>query len=483
MSVKIRDRKIDEGEFLRERKTVLSMWPTGKEVNLEEAIEYHKKLPDHKNFMKVADKIHQEGRSVVFPRAGTPILEQEIELNKTLYESGLPMIPVTPDSYCRLLKFDKAKQGLEDSIKSGKPKLNGFPTVIHGVKNTRKVVESTGAALNQRMTNLDTRLMGEIAFAAGMTAGLQDPMIDFGCYEKNSTLEQIVRNCQYIWRLMGYYSERGAMITLDIDGMLANGVFPLSVSIAGVVAVALLAARQGVKSIIPWANMQGHIGQDVAWARLTRRLTREYLDRFGYKDTATPALFMAQVPIFPYPQDMGWSFGFLDYSAMVAAMAEAEGVYLRTIDEGAGIPVKEAHAVSYRSANWIFNVVRQQKINFQMEEVRNEERIAEMEIRALLDKVFEVGDGDLAGGLQKAFDLGFMDTPLSSNVHTQGKALGVRDIRGACRYLDFGNLPLPKEAKEYNQEKIAERERIQGKKLDYHTVVEEFWSFSKARLV
>ena len=483
MTGKVRDRKIGEGEFFKERQTVLSMWPTGKEVDLEEAIEYHRKLPDHKNFMKVADQIRREGRTVVFPRAGTPILEQEIELNKTLYESGLPLIPVTPDSYCRLLKFDKAKQGLEDSIKSGKPKLNGFPTVIHGVKNTRKVVESTEAALNQRMTNLDTRLMGEIAFAAGMTAGLQDPMIDFGCYEKNSTLEQIVRNSQYVFRLMGYYAERGVIITLDIDGMLPNGVFPLSVSIAGVVAVALLAARQGVKSIIPWSNMLGHIGQDIAWARLTRRLTREYLDRFGYKDAATPALFVAQVPIFPYPQDMGWSFGFLDYSAMVAAMAEAEGVYLRTIDEGAGIPVKEAHAVSYRSANWIFNVVRQQKINFQMEEVRNEERIAEMEIRALLDKVFEVGDGDLAGGLQKAFDLGFMDTPLSSNVHTQGKALGVRDIRGACRYLDFGNLPLPKEAKEYNQEKIAERERIQGKKLDYHTVVEEFWSFSKARLV
>jgi methylaspartate mutase epsilon subunit len=483
MDIKIRDRKIDEGEFLKERKAVLSMWPTGKEVNLEEAIEYHRKLPDHKNFMKVADKIRQEGRTVVFPRAGTPILEQEIELNKTLYESGLPLIPVTPDSYCRLLKFDKAKQGLEDSIRSGKPKLNGFPTVIHGVKNTRKVVENTEAALNQRMTNLDTRLMGEIAFAAGMTAGLQDPMIDFGCYEKDSTLEQIVRNSQYIFRLMGYYAERGAIITLDIDGMLPHGVFPLSVSIAGVVAVALLAARQGVKSIIPWSNMLGHIGQDIAWARLTRRLTREYLDRFGYRDTATPALFVAQVPIFPYPQDMGWSFGFLNYSAMVAAMAEAEGVYLRTIDEGAGIPVKEAHAVSYRSANWIFNVVRQQKVNFQLEEIMVEERINEMEIRALLDKVLEVGEGDIAVGLQKAFDLGFMDTPFSSNKHTQGKVLGVRDMRGACRYLDFGNLPLPKEAKEYNQEKIAERERIQGKKLDYHTVVEEFWSFSKARLV
>ena len=483
MDIKIRDRKIDEGEFLKERKGVLSMWPTGKEVNLEEAIDYHKKLPDHKNFMKVAERLHREGKTVVFPRAGTPILEQEIELNQTLYESGLPLIPVTPDSYCRLLKFDKAKQGLEDSIRSGKPKLNGFPTVIHGVKNTRKVVESTEAALNQRMTNLDTRLMGEIAFAAGMTAGLQDPMIDFGCYEKNTTVEQIMRNSQYIYRLMGYYAERGAIITVDIDGMLPHGVFPLSVSVAGVVAVALLAARQGVKSIIPWSNMLGHIGQDIAWARLTRRLVREYLDRFGYKDTATPALFVAQVPIFPYPQDMGWSFGFLNYSAMVAAMAEAEGVYLRTIDEAAGIPVKESHAVSYRSAKWIFDVVREQKMKFDFEEIRVEERIAEMEIRALLDKVFEVGDGDLAVGLQKAFDLGFMDTPFSSNIHMKGKVLGVRDMKGACRYLDFGNLPIPKEAREYHQEKIAERERLQGKKPDYHTVVEEFWSFSKAHLI
>ena len=187
---------------------------------------------------------------------------------------------------------------------------------------------------------------------------------------------------------MGYYAERGAIITLDIDGMLPHGSFSPKRDIAGVVAVALLAAEQGVKSIIPWSYMLGHIGQDIAWARLTRRLVREYLDKFGYKDTATPALFVAQIPLFPYPQDMGWSFGFLNYSAMVAAMAEAEGVYLRTIDEGAGIPVKEAHAVSYRSANWIFNVVRQQKINFQLEEISVEERIAEMEIRALLGQSF-----------------------------------------------------------------------------------------------
>jgi methylaspartate mutase epsilon subunit len=265
--------------------------------------------------------------------------------------------------------------------------------------------------------------------------------------------------------------------------LLPHGVFPLSVDLAGVICNALIAARQGVKSIIPWSFMMGYIPQDIAWSRLSRRLVREYLDKYGYGDTATPAQFIAQIPLFPYPQEQGWAFGFLNYSAMVAAMARAEAVYLRTIDEGAGIPTKEAHAVSYRSAKWIFDVVRQQKIDFEFEEVDAEERIAEMEVRALVDRVFEVGEGDVAVGLQKAFDMGYLDTPLSSNTNIQGRALGVRDLRGACRYLEFGNLAIPEECKAYHRDKIAERERVRGKKLDYHTVVEEFWSFSKGRLL
>ena len=98
-------------------------------------------------------------------------------------------------------------------------------------------------------------------------------------------------------------------------------------------------------------------------------------------------------------------------------------------------------------------------------------------------KIIELGNGDVAIGLQKAFDGGFMDTPFSSNVNTKGQVLGVRDLKGACRYLDMGNLPLPEEAKAYNREKIAEREKAEGRKLDYHTVVEEFWAFANAKLM
>ena len=90
MASPYQDKLIDEEVFSKERQKVLSMWPTGKEVEFEEAIAYHKSLPDHKNFGKVTARLHREGKTVVFPRAGTPILEQEIELNKTLYDSGLP---------------------------------------------------------------------------------------------------------------------------------------------------------------------------------------------------------------------------------------------------------------------------------------------------------------------------------------------------------------------------------------------------------
>ena len=115
MELKVRNTRWDEERFLRERENVLSTWPTGKDVDFEEAVEYHKNLPEHKNFTKVMQKLHQEQETVIFPRAGTPILEQEIELNKALVEAGLPLIPLTPDSYCRLGQYAKAEKGLEES--------------------------------------------------------------------------------------------------------------------------------------------------------------------------------------------------------------------------------------------------------------------------------------------------------------------------------------------------------------------------------
>ena len=50
--MELRNKKWTNDEFFEVRKEVLNQWPTGKEVDLEEAIEYNKKIPDHKNFAK-----------------------------------------------------------------------------------------------------------------------------------------------------------------------------------------------------------------------------------------------------------------------------------------------------------------------------------------------------------------------------------------------------------------------------------------------
>ena len=108
MEPTIRNKRIDEDHFLKMREKELSIWPSGSEVDLEEAVHYQRNLPDSKNFFKVVQRLRKERRTVVFPRAGQPILEDEIELNKTLVETGIPLLPVTTDSYTRGLQLERA---------------------------------------------------------------------------------------------------------------------------------------------------------------------------------------------------------------------------------------------------------------------------------------------------------------------------------------------------------------------------------------
>ena len=54
-----KNKKISEADFMAERKEVLATWPTGKDVDLKDAIEYLKKIPPERNFAEkreLADK-------------------------------------------------------------------------------------------------------------------------------------------------------------------------------------------------------------------------------------------------------------------------------------------------------------------------------------------------------------------------------------------------------------------------------------------
>src|SRR5208283_3966227 len=97
---------------------------------------------------------------------------------------------------------------------------------------------------------------------------------------------------------------------------------------------------------------------------------------------------------------------------------KVESVFLRTIDEGAGVPTEEAHALSYASGNWLLRIIREQRIELEVVEgVEEEERIAEMEIRAILDRLLDMGDGDIVAGSVRGVETGVIDSFFSPNRH------------------------------------------------------------------
>jgi len=109
--------------------------------------------------------------------------------------------------------------------------------------------------------------------------------------------------------------------------------------------------------------------------------------------------------------------------------------------------------------------------------------VTEQEIRQILERLLEVGDGDMIHGCIEGVRRGYIDSSFSPNRQVKDQVIGVKDVRGAVRYKDFGNLPFSEEVKDFHRRKVAEREKADGTRADYEMTVRDFWSFSKGQLV
>ena len=480
--IKVRNEKIDEAVFMKMREKELSAWPTGREVDLDEAIEYQKSLPPTKNYGYVLQQYKKDGKCGLSPRSGVPVVEEEIKLLHGLYDAGVRLFPFTTDSYTRNRQFERAQKGLEESIRTGQKKLNGYPIINHGVKVTRKVVESVDGAFDPRCSKGANNFVAEIAFASGMTAM---PHSFFGWlagYDKLATPEECVTDIQYMGRLVGYYQEHGVTLSTDLHGWIPNGVIPMYVNIATQIIEGIVASTQGVRSLMPLVNFQGNLAQDLGEFKAIERMYDKYLKQAGFPDTVVAGMIGQQSPLFAFPQDVGRAFGYINYVAMAASLAKLPACSVKTIDEATGVPSLESHMQTYRSANWIFDVMSEQKFEFDSKQVDIEQEMAEKAVSAIIDKVYEMGDGDICVGVVKAIEAGVLDSPFSINVNVRDLCLGARDLYGACRYIDFGNLPIPDEVRKFHMEKIHEREKAEGTKIDYKSSLADFWSLSRGML-
>ncbi len=105
--------------------------------------------------------------------------------------------------------------------------------------------------------------------------------------------------------------------------------------------------------------------------------------------------------------------------------------------------------------------------------VDQEVELIKCEVRAVLKKVFELGNGDIARGTVLAFEAGVLDIPFAPSVCNAGKILPVRDNTGAIRLLEAGCVPLPQDILALHHDYVAERARAEGRGPSFQMVIDD----------
>lgn len=475
------NKKLTEEEFFEERKEVLAQWPTGKDVDLQEAVDYLKKVPEHKNFALKMKKAKENNITLAQPRAGVALIDEHITLLRYLQdEGGADLLPSTIDSYTRQNRYDECQIGINESIKAGRSLLNGFPGVNHGVKGCRQVFEAVNLPLQARHGTPDARLLAEIIHASGWTSN-EGGGISYNIpYAKSVTMEKTVRDWQYCDRLVGFYEEQGISINREPFGPLTGTLVPPSTSNAVAIVEALLAAEQGVKNITVGYGQCGNVIQDVAAIRALEEQTKEYLDKAGYSDVFVTTVFHQWMGGFP--EDESRAFGLISLGAMSAALSGATKVIVKTPHEAIGVPTKEANAQGIKDTKMVLNLLEGQRLPTSVE-LKTEIELIKAEVKCIVDAVYEAGMGDLAKGTVKAFELGIMDIPFAPSKYNYGKMMPARDNSGAIRYLMFGNIPFTNEIKDINKKKLLERAKYENRDIGFQMTVDDIYAVGRGNLV
>lgn len=479
--MELKNKKWTEEEFFSERELVLNQWPTGKEVDLKEAVDYLKKIPDHKNFAKKLIKAKEEGVTLAQPRAGVALLDEHIELLRHLQdEGGADLLPSTIDSYTRQNRYDECEIGIKESKLAGRSLLNGFPGVNHGVHGCRQVIESVDLPVEARHGTPDGRLLAEITHAAGFTSN-EGGGISYNIpYAKSVSIEKTLVDWQYCDRLVGFYEEQGVSINREPFGPLTGTLVPPSTSNAVAIVEALLAAEQGVKNLTVGYGQCGNLIQDVAAIRALEEQTNEYLKANGYKDCYVTTVFHQWMGGFP--ADEAKAFGVISTGAAAAALAGATKVIVKTPHEAIGVPTKEANASGIKATKMTLNLLRGQRMPMS-KELELEIAIIKAETKCMLDKLFELGKGDLAIGTVKGFEAGIIDVPFAPSKFNNGKMMPARDNNGAVRYLKFGNVPFTEDLKNFNMKKLEERAKFENREVGFQMTVDDIFAVGKGKLV
>jgi len=477
----LKNRKLTPDHFQATRKEVLAQWETGKAVNFDEAVAYQKSIPKEKCFSIALQTADREGRTLTQPRAGVALPEEHIALLSHLETEGAAdLLPTTIDSYTRHNRYQEAQVGIDESIRNNRSMLNGFPAVNYGAEICRKITSSLKSPVQVRHGTPDARLLTEISVAGGFTS-YEGGGISYNIpYSKKHPLEKTIADWQYCDRLIGLYEEAGVTINREPFGPLTGTLVPPCISTTVAIIEALLAAEQGCKCITVGYGQCGNLIQDVAAIKSLRQLTQHYLYEHGYADVKVTTVFHQWMGGFP--QDESKAFGVISWGAAAAVLSRATKVIVKTPHEAIGIPTKEANAAGLKATKQLMSMLRDQPL-LGLESVNAECDIIKEEVRLIMAKMLEIGDGDIAQGTVRAFESGVLDVPFAPSRYSAGKIMPARDNVGAIRLLDCGNLPLSADLKNFHRSQLEARAKQENRDVSFRMVIDDVYAVSLGNLV
>jgi methylaspartate mutase epsilon subunit len=474
----ISEKRIDESEFHEMRKANLLRWPTGSDVDFERALDRQKSLPDHKRLDLVMRKAVAQGRCLVQPRGGFGTFKDQKELMQIIDKEGLAdIVPTTTDSYTRNEQFALAQKGVDESEKLGRSLLNGYPIVNYGVAKASELIDAIDKPAIMLTGTTMPKLTGEIGFAAGYTGYLGSGIAYTTSYIKELSIEDGIKNYQYLDRLSAMYLDHGVELHRRQPSFLTGTNIPPSIAIIIAILDLLLAAAQGVKNYGLEMGETLHLIQDAAAVKACKELCQEYLSIKGYHDVFTPITLLHWMGA--WPQDEAQAASLVSYGGTLAAISGATSVTTKTLHEAFGIPTPKINADGLRMTRMAIYLARNIKLD-SMPEFQSEVDLIKSEVRPIVNKVLEMGDGDVALGSVRAFEAGILDIPWSPNKWVKSKVMPARDVDGCLRILDPGNMPFSKEVMEFHTEKLRLRAEKEKQPFDINLAVSSVYEMSES---
>src|SRR5690242_11423020 len=468
---------IPEDVFHRARAANLARWPTGAQVDLDEAVARHLALPPHKRLADVMRRAHRERRCLTQPRGGFATFEMQKALMIALDRDGMAdIVPTTTDSYTRNEQFAAAQKGVAESERLGRSLLNGFPMVNYGIAACRELVDAIDKPAIMLTGTSMPKLTSEIGFAAGYTGYLGSGIAYTTSYIKELSIEDGIRNYQYLDRLAALYAEHGVELHRRQPGFLTGTNIPPCIAIAIAVLDCLLAAAQGVRHYGLELAQTLHLVQDAAAIATCEALAQEYLAKKGYRDVFTPVTSLHWMGAWPH--DDAQAATLVSYGGTLAAIGGATSVTTKSTHEAHGIPTPQANAEGLRMTRMAIYLARGIRLDG-LAEYEREKALIVREVRAIVDKVLEMGDGDAAAGTVRAFAAGVLDVPWSPNRHVKSRVMPARDASGYLRILEPGDLPLPRDVLEVHEAGLRARATREGVAFGRDLAVQSVFELSE----